>query len=128
MPDMQIYRTNDDRARLVVQKLMDNGAFSVEIFRSEQEHVIILAREPIGPRSLVDLRWHISMSHADRLPEWSELVEVAHVLRPGVVFCIGVPPKSWWMNVHEFTLHLWELKDDNLIGEYRANARGHRPT
>jgi hypothetical protein len=128
MPDMQIYRTNDDRARLVVQKLMDNGAFSVEIFRSEQEHVIILAREPIGPRSLVDLRWHISMSHADRLPEWSELVEVAHVLRPGVVFCIGVPPKSWWMNVHEFTLHLWELKDDNLIAEYRANARGQRPT
>ena len=43
-------------------------------------------------------------------------------VRPGVHFVIMVPPKSWWMNVHPYTLHLWETADQALIEEARTNA------
>jgi len=75
-----------------------------------------------------DLRWHISVSHRDRVPSWEEMVEAAHDLRPGVAFVIGVPPRSWWVNVHPHCLHLWETKDLNLIAEWKRNARGDQPT
>lgn len=52
----------------------------------------------------------------------------AHDLRPGVPFCMGVPPRLWWMNVHPNVLHLWETRDDGLIEEWRANAQGHAPS
>lgn len=73
-------------------------------------------------------RWHISVSCADRVPTWEELVTTVHELRPGVPFCMGVPPKTWWMNVHPHVLHMWETRDDGLIEEWRRNARGHTPT
>lgn len=84
-----------------------------------------VGREPVVTD---DWRWHISVSCADRLPEWGELVETAHALRPGVVFVVGVPPRSWWLNVHRYTLHLWQTTDLHLVSEWRANARGDRPT
>lgn len=73
-------------------------------------------------------RWHISASCEDRVPNWEELVMAAHDLRPGVPFCMGVPPRLWWMNVHPNVLHLWETRDDGLIEEWRANAQGHAPS
>jgi hypothetical protein len=73
-------------------------------------------------------RWHISVSAPDDVPEWSLLVRAAHDLRPGVVFCVGVPPRSMWMNVHPNVLHLYELRDEPLIATYRDNAKGHTPT
>lgn len=75
-----------------------------------------------------DLRWHISVRARDRAPTWGEVVDTAHELRPGVVFCVGVPPRSWWLNVHEHVLHLWEVRDELLIQEYRVNATGDEPT
>ena len=53
-----------------------------------------------------DQRWHISLRHKSRIPTWEELVMAGHELRPGVVFVIGLPPKSWWINVHPHVLHL----------------------
>lgn len=75
-----------------------------------------------------DLRWHISVKADGRIPTWEEVVQTAHELRPGVVFCVGVPPRSWWMNVHEHVIHLWEVRDEMLIQEYRVNATGQAPT
>lgn len=75
-----------------------------------------------------DRRWHVSVSCADRLPTWGELVEAAHTLRPGVVFVVGVPPRSWWLNVHPYVLHLWETTDEHLVSEWRRNGRGDTPT
>jgi hypothetical protein len=85
----------------------------------------LVGREPVVEG---DLRWHISVSCAERLPHWHELVDAAHALRPGVVFVIGMPPRSWWINVHPYCLHLWETTDAHLVSEWRANARGDRPT
>ena len=81
-----------------------------------------------GDPSSGDLRWHISISYPERVPTWGEMVDAVHELRPGVCFSVGIPPRSWWLNVHEFTLHAWETRDELLLEEYRANATGQRPT
>jgi hypothetical protein len=75
-----------------------------------------------------DLRWHVSLTGPGRCPTWEELVAAGHGLRPGIVFVIGLPPKSWWINVHPDCLHLYETKDEALIAQWRAERRGDRPT
>ena len=73
-------------------------------------------------------RWHVSVSHRDRVPSWEEMAEAAHELRPGVPMAIGVPPRSWWINVHPHVLHLWELRDTALVEQWRGERRGDRPS
>ena len=73
-------------------------------------------------------RWHISVSTLDRPPTWEEMVATVHKLRPGVPFVMGIPPLSWWMNIHPHALHAWESFDQLLIDEWRDNARGDRPS
>ena len=89
----------------------------------------LVGREPVGG----EMRWHISLRYGDigkdgRIPTWEELVEAAHELRPGVVFAIGVPPRSWWINVHPNVLHLHEIRDEALVAQWRAERSGQRPT
>lgn len=90
----------------------------------------MIGREPLADD---DWRWHISVRYGDpghngRICTWEEIVCAAHDLRPGVCFVIGVPPRSWWMNIHPHVLHLHETKDEALIAEFRRNASGMVPT
>lgn len=73
-------------------------------------------------------RWHLSVSGNGRVPTWDELANAAHALRPGVAFAAGVPPRSWWINVHEDVLHLWEIDDPPLLDQWRSERRGDTPT
>lgn len=75
-----------------------------------------------------ELRWHVSISGPERVPTWSEVAAALHELRPGVPFVMGVPPRSWWMNVHSDVLHAWETTDALLIDQWRANRRGDAPS
>jgi hypothetical protein len=84
-----------------------------------------VGREPVAEG---DHRWHISVARGDRLPTWDEIVISAHDLRPGVPFAVPVPPRSWWVNVHRFVLHMWEVKDPHLVNMWRQESRGDRPT
>lgn len=91
----------------------------------------LVSREPTGPDDRP--RWHISVRYGDRgyngrVPTWDELVQTAHELRPGVPFVVGIPPRSWWMNVHPDVLHLWELFDEALLEQWRFERQGHVPT
>ena len=85
----------------------------------------ILSRDEIAPG---DERWHLSVTARGRVPTWDELAGAAHDLRPGVPFVAGVPPRSWWINIHEHCLHLWEMHDDALTDQWRSEALGHVPT
>ena len=90
----------------------------------------LLSRDEIAPG---DLRWHLSVRHGDpghdgRPPSWDELVKAAHDLRPGVVFVLPLPPRSWWINVHPHVLHLHEVRDPALVESWRAERRGDQPT
>lgn len=85
----------------------------------------LISREEIA---IGDWRWHISVSAEGRVPAWEELAASGHELRPGVPFVVGVPPKSWWINVHPHVLHLYESKDQPLLDQWRSERRGDRPT
>ena len=95
------------------------------VFMTRDRLTAILSRDEIEPG---DLRWHISLRHEDRVPTWDELARCGHELRPGVPFCIGVPPRSWWINVHEHVLHLWELKDGPILEQWKHERLGMDPT
>ena len=91
----------------------------------------LVGRESLDGEELE--RWHVSVRYGDlgvdgRVPSWEELVDVAHELRPGIPFAIGIPPRSWWINVHPHVLHLWELRDPALIEQWRFEGRGDRPS
>jgi hypothetical protein len=90
----------------------------------------LVARDDLGTAGggAPDWRWHISISAEGRVPAWSEVAEAGHDLRPGIVFVLGVPPKSWWINVHPNVLHLWEVRDDRLVDAWRSERRGDAPS
>jgi hypothetical protein len=97
------------------------------------ELTAFMGREPLGPYDDPDMRWHISLRYGHpgvngRVPTWEELVFAAHELRPGVPFVVGIPPRSWWMNVHPDVLHLYETRDDALVESWRGQAQAHAPT
>ena len=93
------------------------------------EYHAIQSYEPIHEgRSMPDWRWHISVSGLVDVPKWSVLVEIVHRMRPGVVFVVGIPPRSWWINVHPHVLHAYEVKDANLEAQWRAEGQGHEPS
>jgi hypothetical protein len=91
----------------------------------------LMGREPVA---VEDVRWHLSIRWADpktnagRVPTWEEMVNTVHDLRPGVAFVVGIPPASWWLNVHPDVLHAWETRDPYLVAQWRAEARGDRVT
>lgn len=61
-------------------------------------------------------RWHISVSHPSRYPNWEEIKAARYRLVPDEVCMVQAlgPPKSW-LNVHENCFHLWEVRDKWLI-------------
>lgn len=62
-------------------------------------------------------RWHLSVSRNDRLPSWLELVECRYRFVPDEVYMVQcLPPRDFWVNEHEFCLHLFETQDRGLIG------------
>jgi hypothetical protein len=111
------------------QRFQAMGAESIRRYEADLNdgtgYSVLLGREPL-PNG--EARWHMSVAHAERLPEWRHLAELAHELRPGIVFVMAVPPRSWWINLHEFCLHMWEIDDDPLVDAWRAERRGDAPT
>jgi hypothetical protein len=94
---------------------------------SENLHAMV-GRENIGTEGEPDWRWHVSVPGRQDVPRWADLVAVAHRLRPGVPFVVGVPPRSWWLNIHPRVLHLWETTDRHLVDQWRRESRGDTPT
>ncbi len=96
-----------------------SGRYAAFLSRDNLSHG--MTREP-------DWRWHISIAGEHDVPRWAHLVAIAHKLRPGVVFVVGVPPESHWMNIAEHCLHCWQLEDKALADQWRAERQGHRPS
>ena len=54
--------------------------------------------------------WHLSISCADRLPSYDELKGARYKYLPNVCYMAQIfPPTDEFVNVHPFTLHLWEI-------------------
>lgn len=108
------------------------GSEPPEMYRHEIDlddgtgYSIIIGREVIDHD---DARWHLSIAHSRRLPEWRHLVAATHHFLPEKVMCVPLPPVEWWVNENEFCLHVWEVtKDEPLIATWREGGRGDTPT
>lgn len=98
-----------------------------KVLDAEGGYRVLVGREPVNGLAS-DLRWHVSVSHPDKVPPWDVMVELAHEVRPGVCFVIGVPPRSHWMNIHPNCLHLWETRDTNLQDQWMSERAGTPPS
>ena len=65
-------------------------------------------QEPHGAK----VRWHLSISCADRYPGWEEIKDARYSLLPlGLTFAQILPPPNEYTNIHRNCFHLWEIED-----------------
>ena len=103
----------------LVTSLLEGGATDLQCWRKGRLGVIC-AREPVDQAKGSDVRWHLSISHLWRLPTWEEMGEAKdHLIPPDVFMCLPHPPREYWINLHNFCLHLWEFRDDNLRAQFK---------
>ena len=54
---------------------------------------------------------HISISHSNRLPSYNELKKAKYELCKDIKNMAQIfPTDDEYVNLHQYTLHLWELK------------------
>lgn len=68
---------------------------------------------------IVDKRsgfWHMSISHHRVNPTWEEIRDARYALIPDdVTMAMLLPPKSEYVNVHEYCFHLHEVEGENKM-------------
>ncbi len=83
---------------------------------------IFVGREPM-PAPYEEVRWHLSIAHPWRLPCWDEIKHVrAELLPADVHFCQPMPQAKYWINVHQYCLHLWEICDPALTAQWESEV------
>ena len=71
-----------------------------------------------------DPRWHLSVSHQDRIPTWEELGMARDALMPADMhFCLPHPPRRFWLNYNHRVLHLWEMDDETLTQHFEWEGK-----
>ena len=102
----------------MITSQLDGGAMDFQCWR-RGALTVFRAREPVDYAKGHDLRWHISIAHPSRLPTWQEVGEAKDKLIPSDVFmCLPHPPRRYWINLHNYCLHLWEFRDQNLREQF----------
>lgn len=55
--------------------------------------------------------WHLSISREDKLPTWDEVSRARYELLPDeATMAMFLPPRSEYVNLHEYCFHLYEVK------------------
>jgi hypothetical protein len=68
---------------------------------------IIVTREVYQNHAL---RWHLSISCANRYPTWDEIHDARYALIPdNVTMAMILPPKAEYVNLHPNCFHLHEI-------------------
>jgi len=62
-------------------------------------------------------RWHLSIAHPLRYPDWEEIKDARYRFVPNDIHMVmPLPPKEHYVNVHPNAFHLWELQEIGLRG------------
>lgn len=70
----------------------------------------LISCEPVPGVPRPARRWHLSISCVDRYPTWDEIKDARCSLLPmGLTFAQILPPMNEYVNVHQYTFHLWEI-------------------
>ena len=83
----------------------NNGKFYLNIGKA---HLQIIASDGCG--------WeHVSVSLADRCPTWEEMCKIKDIFWDETDTVIQYhPPKSRYVNIHPYCLHLWRTTDQQI--------------
>ena len=67
---------------------------------------------------------HFSLARTDRIPTWMELVEAKELFLGSDTYAIAViPPRSRYVNIHNFCLHLWVSLDDYPLPDFTFGGK-----
>jgi hypothetical protein len=85
---------------------------------------VIVSRDRIDREDEIpDFRWHVSVAGESSVPLWKDFVAIVQEARPGVMFCVPMPPPQFWLNVNPYVLHVWETRDEALIRQWVDEGR-----
>jgi len=66
--------------------------------------------------------WHLSISTANALPSYKEIKAARYHFCPDEIYMAEIlPPKSEFVNLHEFVRHLWQINIKN--SNYSTNSK-----
>lgn len=83
----------------------ENGAFGL---KTSDGYVRIIAAKGDG--------WeHVSVSHANKCPSWATMCQIKDLFfdPEDCVFQLH-PPRSEWISVHPYCLHLWKPEEGEI--------------
>lgn len=88
------------------QSYENNGAFTIRSAKFKR-HFFCIASSEMG--------WeHVSVSFPDRCPTWEEMSFVKSQFWDDEDLVIQIhPPKSEYVDVHKYCLHLWRKRNTN---------------
>jgi hypothetical protein len=84
----------------------NSGAFIIKLKHSQT--VFVIASDALG--------WeHVSVSRRDRCPTWEEMCQIKNLFWEDTDCVVQFhPPKSEYVNNHQFCLHLWRPTNQQL--------------
>jgi hypothetical protein len=95
------------RQRAIERMLSLTGAKAYRL----GECSVLASRDDAKERGIVVRRWHLSISHPIRYPQWDEIREARYRLVPdNVTMAMLLPPKAEYVNVDENCFHLYEIE------------------
>lgn len=84
-------------------------------------------RQLLAIREIEEGRWHLSVSHRDRIPTWGELGVARDALLPADAWMmVPHPPRAYWMNLNPKVLHLHEFRNPHLIQRFKDEGEAAR--
>jgi hypothetical protein len=59
--------------------------------------------------------WHLSITHPRHLPSWEDVRDARYAFIPDdVTMALLLPPRSEYVNVHEFCLQMYEIPSEYI--------------
>lgn len=60
-------------------------------------------------------KWHLSISHPNRYPQWDEIKEARYRFVPDRAMMVMIlPPRSEYVNIHPNCFHLHEIDERTI--------------
>lgn len=74
----------------------------------------VLVADPETEEYRLTGRWHLSISHPHRYPNWDVIADARYSLIPNeVTMVMFLPPREEYVNIHKNCFHLHETTDSD---------------
>jgi len=97
------------------------SAIHMECYRIGNCGAIVTRENVADARDTPDFRWHLALAHPQRPPTWDE-INIARELLPDDLHICMPFPHSGFLPKEGLDLHFWEIKDENLTGQWEYDS------